>query len=58
MITSVGGHRISSPKQLTGVMVGFKPGMSVKVTWVDVNGQTHNGNLVLEAGAPALTSTR
>ena len=26
VITAVGGHRISSPKQLTGVMAGFKPG--------------------------------
>ncbi|HUZ53929.1 MAG TPA: trypsin-like peptidase domain-containing protein [Streptosporangiaceae bacterium] len=52
VITSVGGHRISSPVQLTGVMQGFRPGMSVKVTWVDVNGNTHNGNLVLKQAPP------
>ena len=36
VITSVGGHKVTSPEQLTGVMVGFKPGKAVKVTWVDV----------------------
>jgi S1-C subfamily serine protease len=52
VITSVGGQRISSPKQLTGVMLGFTPGMSVRVTWVDVQGQTHNGKLNLKQAPP------
>jgi S1-C subfamily serine protease len=52
VITSVGGQPISSPKQLTGVMLHFKPGMSVKVTWVDVKGQTHKGNLELKQAPP------
>jgi len=52
VIISVGGQQISSPKQLTGVMQGFKPGMSVKVTWVDVKGQTHKDNLKLTQAPP------
>ncbi len=52
VITSVGGHHISSPKQLTGVMLKFKPGMSVKVTWFDVNGQRHAGPLHLIQAPP------
>ncbi|HEX9553907.1 MAG TPA: PDZ domain-containing protein, partial [Streptosporangiaceae bacterium] len=52
VIISVGGKRISSPKQLTGIMTGFKPGMSVKVTWVDVTGQTHRANLELKQAPP------
>jgi S1-C subfamily serine protease len=52
VITSVGGKRISSPKQLTGVMLGFTPGMSVKVTWVDVKGQTHKDSLDLSQAPP------
>ncbi len=52
VITSVGGHRISSPKQLTGVMLRFKPGMAVKVTWVDVKGQSHTGSLTLRQAPP------
>jgi S1-C subfamily serine protease len=52
VITSVGGHKISSPKQLTGVMLQFKPGEAVKVTWVDVHGQTHSGPLKLVQAPP------
>lgn len=52
VITSVGGRRIFSPKQLTGVMLGFRPGMSVKVTWVDIKGQTHTGSLHLIQAPP------
>ena len=52
VITSVGGHQISSPKELTGVMLGFKPGMSVKVTWVDVGGQMHRDTLELKQAPP------
>jgi S1-C subfamily serine protease len=52
VITSVGGRQISSPKELTRVMLGFKPGMSVKVTWVDVGGQTHRDTLDLQQAPP------
>lgn len=52
VITSVGGHQISSPRELTGVMLKFRPGMSVKVTWVDVNGQRHAGPLKLVQAPP------
>lgn len=52
VITSVSGHSITSPKQLTSVMVNLKPGMRVKVTWVDVSGKTHTGNLDLKQAPP------
>jgi S1-C subfamily serine protease len=52
VITSVGGQTITSPKQLTSVMLGFKPGMDVKVTWVDISGQTHTGTLPLVQAPP------
>ncbi len=52
VITSVGGTKIESPKQLTSVMMGFKPGMTVKVTWVDIHGQTHTGSLPLVQAPP------
>jgi S1-C subfamily serine protease len=52
VITSVGGQKIDSPKQLTGVMMGFKPGSWVNVTWVDVNGQQHTGKLRLVQAPP------
>jgi S1-C subfamily serine protease len=52
VITSVGGQKITSPKQLTGVMTSFRPGMAVVVTWVDVNGQRHAGKLALVQAPP------
>ncbi|HEX9066999.1 MAG TPA: trypsin-like peptidase domain-containing protein [Streptosporangiaceae bacterium] len=52
VITSVGGRTISSPKQLTSVMLGFRPGNSVKVTWVDVSGGTHTQLLDLVQAPP------
>ncbi|MGI9005348.1 MAG: trypsin-like peptidase domain-containing protein [Streptosporangiaceae bacterium] len=52
VITSVGGHAISTPKQLTSVMLGFRPGNTVKVTWVDVSGQTHKAALDLVQAPP------
>jgi len=52
VITSVGGKKIDSPKQLTGVMIGFKPGTTVVVTWVDVNGRQHTGKLDLVQAPP------
>jgi len=52
VITSVGGKKIDSPSQLTGVMMGFKPGMTVRVNWVDVHGQTHSGKLHLKQAPP------
>ena len=52
VITAVGGHQVSSPKQLTGIMLGFKPGVAVPVTWVDVSGQTHKSALLLVQAPP------
>jgi len=52
VITSVGGRRVTSPVQLTGIMRGFKPGMTVQVSWVTVNGQLHRGSLGLIQAPP------
>jgi S1-C subfamily serine protease len=52
VITSVGGQAITSPKQLTSVMLGFKPGQAVKVTWVDVTGHTVTRTLDLIQAPP------
>ena len=52
VITSVGGQRVTSPSQLTGVMLHFKPGMSVKVTWIDLQGNQHVKSLLLVNAPP------
>jgi S1-C subfamily serine protease len=52
VITAVGKDKVSSPQQLTKVMLGFKPGDKVKVTWVDVHGTTHHTPLILIQAPP------
>jgi len=52
VITAVAGRRVTSPSQLTTVMRGFRPGMPVHVTWVDVTGVTHRSTLVLIQAPP------
>jgi S1-C subfamily serine protease len=52
VITSVGGQRVTSPKQLTAVMLHLRPGMPVKVAWVDISGKAHTGTLRLTQAPP------
>ncbi len=52
VITTVGQHKVTSPAQLTKVMLTFKPGDTVQVTWVDVHGQTHRSALTLIQAPP------
>jgi hypothetical protein len=33
-------------------MLGFKPGQTVEVTWVDVNGQSHRASMLLIEAPP------
>jgi S1-C subfamily serine protease len=52
VITAVGGHAVTSPIELTGVMRGLRPGMAVQVTWVDISGHRHTGSLKLVQAPP------
>ncbi len=52
VITAVGPDKVSSPEALTKVMLGFKPGDSVQVTWVDLHGQTHKTAMDLIEAPP------
>ncbi len=52
VITAVGPDKVTSPAALTKVMLSFKPGNSVQVTWVDVHGQTHKATMVLIEAPP------
>ena len=52
VITAVGSQRVTSPSQLTSVMLGFKPGVAVQVRWVDIKGQTHRSTLILAQAPP------
>jgi len=50
VIRSVGGATVGSATALTNRMDQYHPGDKVKLTWDDVNGQSHSGTLRLTTG--------
>jgi S1-C subfamily serine protease len=53
VITSFGGHAVSSPTDLSKQLVGHHPGDKMKISWVDTNGQSHTATVELGSGPPA-----
>jgi S1-C subfamily serine protease len=52
LITSIGGHAISSPRSLIQIVGAQKPGASIDVVFVDQAGTTQTTNLTLASGPP------
>jgi S1-C subfamily serine protease len=52
VITAVNGQAIGSPSSLTGTVSKFKPGTTIKVTWVSPSGQRTTSGVKLTAGPP------
>jgi S1-C subfamily serine protease len=52
LILSVGGHTISSPVDLSNVVLTQKPGASISAVYVDQTGSTQTTNLTLASGPP------
>ena len=52
LILSVGGHTISSPDELSQVVLTQKPGASVSAVYLDQAGATQTTNLTLASGPP------
>ena len=52
VITAVNGQAIGAPDSLTGVVSKFKPGTTIKVTWVSPSGQRSTSSIKLTAGPP------
>ncbi len=52
VITSVAGHKVSSPASLTGILQGVRSGTAVSITWVTPSNQTVNHTLTLAAAPP------
>ena len=52
VITAVNGQAIGSPDSLTGTVSKFKPGATIKVTWVSPSGQRSTSSVNLTAGPP------
>jgi S1-C subfamily serine protease len=53
VITAVGGHAVTSPTSLSAILQGYRPGMTVSVTWMDTSGGHHVSHLVLLQDPPA-----
>ncbi len=52
LILSVGGHTISSPDDLSQVVLTQKPGASISAVYLDQAGATQTTNLTLTSGPP------
>ncbi|HET9895279.1 MAG TPA: trypsin-like peptidase domain-containing protein [Streptosporangiaceae bacterium] len=52
VITAVGQNKVTSPQDLTKIMLTYKPGESVQVTWVSLNGATHHTAMTLIEAPP------
>jgi S1-C subfamily serine protease len=52
LIVSVGGHTISTPQELSDVVLTQKPGASISAVYVDQAGATQTTNLTLASGPP------
>ena len=50
VITGVSGQSVSTATGLTGVMLKYKPGATVSLTWVDTHKQQHTSSLTLVDG--------
>jgi S1-C subfamily serine protease len=52
VITSVGGHAVTSPDSLTTILSGYRPGDTIPITWMDVSGQQHTSPVDLIQAPP------
>lgn len=52
VITLLAGKRITSFSAITGVILGFSPGATVGIGWVDESGSRHRTHLRLGSGPP------
>jgi S1-C subfamily serine protease len=51
VITSAGGHAVTSPRSLTAILSGFRPGSQVALAWVAPDSRLHTAAVTLAAGA-------
>ena len=52
LIISVGGHTVSSPDELSDVVLTQKPGAAISAVYLDQAGATQTTNLTLTSGPP------
>jgi S1-C subfamily serine protease len=52
-ITSVGGQSVSSADDIQQILVKYRPGDKISVSWVDQNGQSQTATVTLASGPAA-----
>ncbi|HEY2284859.1 MAG TPA: trypsin-like peptidase domain-containing protein [Streptosporangiaceae bacterium] len=52
VITSVGGHAVTTPSSLTGIMAGLRSGAKISVTWETLSGGTQTKPMTLLPAPP------
>jgi S1-C subfamily serine protease len=52
-ITALGGHHVGSAEDVAHALVGYHPGDSISVTYLDASGQSHTTTLTLTTGPAA-----
>jgi S1-C subfamily serine protease len=50
VITSLGGHSISSSTSIRSLLTGYRPGDKISIGWTDQAGQSHTATIVLGSG--------
>jgi S1-C subfamily serine protease len=50
VVTSVGGHAVTSPRSLTAILGRYRPGSQVALAWVAPGGSLHTAVVTLAAG--------
>jgi len=53
VITALGGQSVSTPEDISHVLVKYHPGDSISISWVDQTGQSHTANVTLANGPAA-----
>jgi S1-C subfamily serine protease len=53
VITSVGGQQVATAEDVAHALVGYHPGDSISMTWLDQSGQSHTQTLTLTTGPAA-----
>ncbi len=53
VVTSIGGHTVSSPAQLSALMLAYHPGQRVTLSWTDPAGHAEHATITLGTGPSA-----
>jgi S1-C subfamily serine protease len=53
VITSLGGHSVSTGTDIQNILVGHHPGDTISIGWTDSSGQSHTATVTLASGPTA-----